>query len=308
MILTVTMNPAVDKTCELEKLLPGEVNRLIKCSSVAGGKGINVTKVLRQFHMPVAAVGFLGGSGGRFIEEAMEKMGVECHFTRIQGETRTNVNVLSQDGTVTELLEPGPEILPKELEHFKKQFTGCLERCEIVVLSGSVPTGVPVDIYGKLIEECHRVGRKVCLDASGELLREGMKAKPDIVKPNRRELEYLTGKTLEDGILPETVLYKTALTEARKLVSMGIGKVVLSMGAEGLLYVGDGQELYQAAKKVKTVNTVGCGDTVVASLCMSELEGDDPEVQLQKAAALAAANAMTWENGRISMDTYLELL
>ncbi len=325
MILTVTLNPAVDKTCELEKLLPGEVNRLTKSSSVAGGKGINVTKVLRQFHMPVAAVGFLGGSGGRLIEDAMEKMGVECHFTRIQGETRTNVNVLSQDGTVTELLEPGPEILTKELEHFRKQFTGCLERCEMVVLSGSVPAGVPVDIYGQLIEACHSAGRKVCLDASGELMWEGVRAKPDIVKPNERELEYLAGKIRAGDVLTEQVSanpisvdkplapgvpigYHMLAAEARKLVSAGIGKVVLSMGAEGLLYVDHGQELYQAAKQVRAVNTVGCGDTVVASLCMSQLEGDEPEVQLRKAAALAAANAMTWENGKISMDVYLELL
>ncbi len=300
MILTVTLNPAVDKTCELGTLLPGEVNRLAKSSSVAGGKGINVTKVLRQFHMSVAAVGFLGGSGGRMIEDAVEKMGVECHFTKIKGETRTNINVLSKDGTVTELLEPGPEILPKELESFRKQFSGCLERCGLVVLSGSMPAGVPVGFYGELIEECHRAGRKVCLDASGEVLGEGVKAKPDIVKPNRKELEYLAGRTL---------IGSAALAEeAGKLIAGGIGKVILSMGEEGLMYVDGGQVLHQAARKVQAVNTVGCGDTVVASLCMSELEGEEPSLMLRKAAAMAAANAMTWENGRIPMDAYLELL
>lgn len=300
MILTVTLNPAVDKTCELGTLLPGEVNRLTKSSSVAGGKGINVTKVLRQFHMPVAAVGFLGGSGGKLIEDAMEKMGVECHFTKIKGDTRTNVNVLAKDGTVTELLEPGPEILLKELESFRKQFSGCLERCELVVLSGSVPTGVPVDIYGQLIEECRRAGRKVCLDASGEVLKEGVKAKPDIVKPNQKELEYLAGKSL--------IGREELVTEAGKLIAGGIGKVILSMGADGLMYVDGEQQLYQAARKVQAVNTVGCGDTVVASLCMSELAGEEPDILLRKAAAMAAANALIWENGRISMDTYLELL
>lgn len=298
MIMTVTLNPAVDKTCELKTLLPGEVNRLVKSSSVAGGKGINVTKVLRQFHMPVVATGFLGGNGGKLIEDAMEKLGVECHFTKIKGDTRTNVNILAQDGTVTEILEPGPEITEKELENFRKQFAGCLERCCLVVLSGSVPTGMPVDIYKQLIEECHRAGRKVCLDASGELLREGVKARPDIVKPNKKELEYLAGKSGRENLVEE----------AKKLIDSGIGKVVISLGCDGLIYVDDRRKLYQTAKKVHAVNTVGCGDTVVASLCMSELAGEEPEMLLQKAVALAAANACTWENGNVPMEIYLELL
>ena len=136
----------------------------------------------------------------------------------------------------------------------------------MVVLSGSVPAGVPVDIYGQLIEACHSAGRKVCLDASGELLWEGVRAKPDIVKPNERELEYLAGKIRAGDVLTEQVSanpisvdkplapgvpigYHMLAAEARKLVSAGIGKVVLSMGAEGLLYVDHGQELYQAAKQ-----------------------------------------------------------
>jgi len=300
MILTVTLNPAVDKTCELCTLRPGQVNRFTKSSSVAGGKGINVTKVLRQFHVRTAAVGFLGGNGGRLIVGAMEELGVEYYFTPIRGETRTNVNIIARDGTVTELLEPGPEITPKELEEFRKQFSGCLEQCELVVLSGSVPEGVPADIYGQLIEECHRAGRKVCLDSSGEPLRAGIAALPDMVKPNRKEMEYLAGRSLEG--------WEELAAEAGKLVRGGIGKVLLSAGAEGLLYMDGSRELYQPAAEVRAVNTVGCGDTVVASWCMSELAGEEPDILLRKAAALAAANAATWENGKIPMDLYLKLL
>ena len=300
MFLTVTLNPAVDTNCEIDVLKPGEVNRLTKSARVAGGKGINVTKILRQFHMPVAAVGFLGGSGGRLIEEAMEKLGVEGYFTRIKGETRTSVNVLSAGGCVTEILEPGPVISGKELEAFRKQFSGCLELCRMTVLSGSIPQGVPVDIYARLIEECRRAGCRVCLDASGELLRQGLTAKPDIVKPNRRELEYLAGRKLS-GI-------DEIKEEARKLLEQGAGKVVVSLGTEGLLYMDGERELYQGACPVRTVNTVGCGDTVVASLCMSELAGEEADIALKKAAALAAANASTKENGNVPMDLYLDLL
>lgn len=300
MILTVSLNPAVDKTCGIESVQPGTVNRLKSVVSVAGGKGINVTKILRQFHMPVAAVGFLGGAGGKLIEEAMEELGVECHFTRIKGQTRTNVNILAEDGSVTELLEPGPVIREKELEEFRKQFSGCLELSEIAVLSGSVPEGVPADIYRQLIEECHRNGVKVILDTSGEALRAGILAKPDLLKPNLKELESLLGKKLDSP--------KLFAEETTRLCEQGVGKLIVSLGAEGLFYMDENQDFYQAAKKVKAVNTVGCGDTVVASLCMSELSGDDPETALQKAAALAAANASTMENGQIPMKTYLDLL
>lgn len=300
MIVTVSLNPAVDKTCRLREMKPGEVNRMDVSVSVAGGKAVNVTKVLRRFRIPVAAVGFLGGAGGELIGEAMEKLGVECHFTKIAGGTRTSTNVLEENGRVTELLEPGPVISEKELGNFLKQFTGCLENCELAVLSGSLPAGVPADIYGKLTELCHMAGCRVVLDSSGEALRKGIQAGPDIVKPNRRELEYLAGRPLGSREEIEGA--------ARKLLDAGVGRVVASLGGEGLLWVDARQVRFQEARPVRVVNTVGCGDTVAASLCMSELAGDDAVTALAKAAAMAAANASTEESGCIPMETYLGLL
>ena len=300
MILTVCLNPAVDKTCTIDNLHVGEVNRLQSAVSVAGGKGVNVAKVLRAFSLPVAIVGFLGGMGGKIIEEALEKLGVEDYCTRIESETRTNVNILATEGKVTEILEPGPEITGKELLEFRKQFLGCLDLCEVVVLSGSIPDGVPIDFYAQLIRECHMAGCKVILDASGEALREGLKAGPDLVKPNRKELEFLAGRTLQD--------MEDISEEAWKLLAQGVGKVVVSLGSEGLFYVDGERELFREAKKVNAVNTVGCGDTVVASLCMSEISGDEPEIALQKAVALAAANAKNVESGKVVLEDYFELL
>lgn len=300
MILTVSLNPAVDRTCRLKRLAPGEVNRMDAAESVAGGKAVNVTRVLRQFHIPVAAAGFLGGAGGTLIEETLEKLGVECHFTEIAGETRTNTNVLEEDGRVTELLEPGPAVTQKELGNFLKQFTGCLERCELAVLSGSLPAGVCDDFYGKLVELCHLAGCRVILDASGEALKKGIAAGPDIVKPNRRELEYLAGKSLESR--------DEIVKEAERLLAAGVGRVVVSLGKEGLVWVEGERAYFHAAHSVRTVNTVGCGDTVVASLCMSELEREDPGTALARAAAMSAANATTKENGSIPMKTYFDLL
>lgn len=300
MVLTVSLNPAVDRNCRLKKLEPGEVNRLESVESVAGGKAVNVTKVLRQFRIPVAAVGFLGGRTGELIEETLEELGVECHFTAVNGETRTNVNLLTEEGKVTELLDPGPIVTEKELREFLKQFTGCMENCEMTVLSGSLPAGVPADIYKSLVRLCRMAGRPVILDASGEALRQGIEAGPDLVKPNRRELETLVGRRLESGEELELA--------ARKLLDYGINKVVVSLGSEGILGVSSSETVWRPAKKVEAVNTVGCGDTVVASLCMSEMAGEETEIALSKAVALAAANAVTRENGKIPMDTYLAFL
>ena len=300
MILTVSLNPAVDRTCRLGTLQPGTVNRMDCVTSAAGGKAVNVTKVLRQFRMPVAAVGFLGGAGGTLIQDALEQMGVECHFTKIAGATRTTTNVLEENGRVTELLEPGPVIRGAELKQFIKQFTGCLDGSELVVLSGSLPGGVPTDIYASLIKLCHMSGCRVILDSSGEALRQGVLAGPDLVKPNKKELEFLAGRNLDSR--------DEIVRAARELFNYGVGSVVVSLGSGGLFWVDREKVLFREAKRVQVVSTVGCGDTVVASLCMSLLAQEDVEMALDKAAAMAGANASTYENGDILMDVYLNLL
>ena len=123
MIVTVTLNPAVDKVCLVDSLLIGDVNRIRESSSVAGGKGINVAKVLRQFHLPVACLGFLGGYSGRLIEDTMTKLGAECHFTDTKGDTRTNTSLLGGDGHVTELWSPVPILPKKSLPVSEKNFS-----------------------------------------------------------------------------------------------------------------------------------------------------------------------------------------
>lgn len=302
MIVTVTLNPAVDKTATLACLHVDAVNRLRSVCSVAGGKGINVAKVLRQFHLSVAAMGFLGGRSGRMIEESMEELGVDVRFTTITGETRTNLNLLADDGTVTEILDPGPEVTGKEINQFERNFLGSLEECEMVVFSGSIPKGVPEDIYARLLESCARMGVPAILDTSGEPLKKALEgsAKPFLIKPNQAELETLCGRKLKKR--------EEVVEEAQKLVDSGTGVVVVSMGADGLLYVDREHTLFEPAKSVAVQNTVGCGDTAVASLCMSILGGDTAQVAARKAAALAAANAVTAQSAVVDMDTYLKLL
>lgn len=300
MILTVTLNPAVDKTCTISSLIRGKVNRLSGTRSIAGGKGVNVTKILRQFDFAVTAMGFLGGYTGRMIEEALKKQGADCRFVHIKGETRVSTNILETDGCVTEILEPGPIVSEQELRSFLGEYDSQLECCELVVLSGSAPKGVPVDIYRRLTELAKARGRKVFLDTSGELLRAAVAAGPYMIKPNRQELEYLSGKRLETMEALEE--------EAVRLLDKGVEKVVVSMGEDGLLYVDRTQRCVRRPPRIRAVNTVACGDAVVASFCMSELEGRDEETAVRTAVALSAANATTAVSAEIPMDTYLEFL
>lgn len=300
MILTVTLNPAVDKTCRINELILGQVNRLQAVRSIAGGKGVNVTKVLRQFDYPVIAMGFLGGYSGQMIQEKLTDMGAECQFTHIDGATRVSTNVLAENGYVTEILEPGPEITKEELRRFVEAYKRHTEKAEVVILSGSIPLGVPQDIYATLIAIAKEKDCKVFLDTSGEALKEGVKAIPHFIKPNRKEMEYLVGRRLSTT--------EDMVAEARKLLETGIERVVISLGAKGFVYVDKEGGMEQSAYKVKAVNTVACGDTIVASYCMSGLEGKSRAEAAKCAAALSAANAATMVSAEISMEVYREFI
>lgn len=298
MILTVTLNPAVDKTCNINELLLGQVNRMRSVMSIAGGKGINVTKVLRQFEYPVTAMGFIGGYTGQLIQERITEIGAECHFTHIEQPTRVSTNILADNGYVTEILEPGPVISEEEMKRFLSEYKRQVQRASIVVLSGSIPGGVPENIYETLTGLAKSAGCKVFLDTSGEALKRGVKAAPYFLKPNKKELEYLVGRKL------------TGTEEIKKqiqnLLDSGVEKIVVSLGAKGFLYGDKEGIIEQKPVKVKAVNTVACGDCLVSSFCMSEIEEVERLQSVYRAVALASANAATAMSAQIPMELYRE--
>ena len=300
MITTVTLNPAVDKTYTAEELIPGQVNRMETVVKLAGGKGINVAKALRCYEQPVRAMGFLGGYSGRLIEDYAEKIKVCCAFTHISGETRSSMNILDQNGYVTEILEPGPHISKKELQSFLGEYENVLDDSELIILSGSVPGGVPEDIYGTLIEIAKKKQKRVVLDSSGIYMREGVRKLPFMIKPNWKELEALMGRKVKDR--------EDAIGAALHLHSQGIEHVFVSMGEKGLIYVCRNEVYYARPPFVWTVNTVGCGDSVVAAFAMSIMAGDGPEDTIRKATAVSAANATTPESGIVPVNTAEKLL
>ncbi len=300
MILTVTLNPAVDKTYTTGTLMLGQVNRMRTVHNIAGGKGINVAKILRQYGYQVMTAGFLGGYTGQFIENCMQELQAQCCFTKVAGETRSSINIIAEDGYVTEILEPGPVVSAQELEHFLADYRKAVNECKLVVMSGSVAKGIPADIYGQLIAIAKEAGKKCVLDTSGEALLHGIEAAPYMIKPNQKELEYLVGHKLKD--------IGEVAAAAKELREKGISHVLVSMGKKGLLSVSENGVLWAKSPAVKAVNTVGCGDSVVASYAMSLLKGEDAHTALKWAAAISAANAATLESGDISLELAEELL
>lgn len=294
MITTVTLNPAVDKTYTISNLVMGQVNRVGTVHNYAGGKGINVSKILQQFQVESTAAGFLGGYTGQFIEDSLLREGISCHFTRIQGETRSNSNILGEDGYVTEILEPGPIIQKEEQERFLHDYGIICRDSRLVILSGSIAGGLSPAIYQTLIQMGKEAGCKVFLDTSKEALTEGIAALPYFVKPNLKELEFVVKHKLDHVEL--------IAEAAEMLCKRGIAKVAVSLGQKGLLYADENGVLRAVPPKIKVRSTVGCGDSVVASFAMSELQGASAEAAVRDAAAIAAAAAMTEENGKLLKD------
>lgn len=259
MIVTVTMNPAIDKTVEIDTLQHGGLNRIKRVEYDAGGKGINVSKTIRELGGNTVATGFLGGNNGRTIANVLKEKEIDCDFIWVDGETRTNTKVFEENGALTELNEPGPTISEAQIEELMKKLEGYAGEETLFVLSGSIPAGVDKDIYARIIRLVHNKGSRVFLDADGELFRKALSAGPDIIKPNRVELEEYAGM---DYRASEEELLKIA----RRFAEEGIGTIAVSMGQSGAMFVIGDTQVRCPALSVKAHSTVGAGDAMVAAL------------------------------------------
>lgn len=286
MIITVTMNPAIDKTVEVNKLLPGGLNRIEKVEYDAGGKGINVSKTIRELGGESIATGFLGGSAGEMIESVLENKGIKHDFVRIKGETRTNMKVVEGNGEVTEFNEPGPEISKDQIGQLMGKLMGYARKGVLFILSGSIPKGVDPQIYARIIDLVHEKGAEVLLDADGALFRHALLAKPDMVKPNRMELEAYAG-------CGHGISVKELAVLARRLREDGIGTVLVSMGKEGALFLRGDDEIAAPGLDVKSHSSVGAGDAMVAALAYGWEKRMENEEMLRLSMAVSAGAVMT---------------
>lgn len=287
MIITVTMNPAIDKTVEIEALQPGGLNRIQKVEYDAGGKGINVSKTIQKLGGESIATGFLGGNAGKTIENVLNKEGIQNDFIWVEGETRTNTKVFEKNGALTELNEPGPDITKAQMEQLMDKLAGYAQEGTIFILAGSIPSKVSKDIYGKMIRMIHEKGGEVLLDADGELFKQALDAGPDMIKPNRAELEGYMGI---DYRASENEL----LEAAEGLLEKGMKTVAVSMGKGGAMLIWDGYKVKCPALCVKAHSTVGAGDAMVAALAYARDQklGREETVKLCMAASAGAVTTV----------------
>lgn len=286
MIITVTMNPAIDKTVEINKLLPGGLNRIKRVEYDAGGKGINVSKTIRELGGESIATGFLGGSAGKMIESVLDSKRIKHDFVWVEGETRTNMKVVEGNGEVTEFNEPGPEISKNQIEQLMDKLMGYAGKGVLFILSGSIPKGVDPQIYARIIDFVHDKGAEVLLDADGALFKYALLAKPDMVKPNRMELEAYVG-------CGHGISLKELMALARKLREDGVGTVLVSMGKEGALFLRGDEEIAAPGLAVKSHSSVGAGDAMVAALAYGWEKRMGNEEMLRLSMAVSAGAVMT---------------
>ncbi|MBZ9686891.1 1-phosphofructokinase [Clostridium estertheticum] len=300
MITTITLNAAIDKQYLIDNLKTGTVMRALKVNNTPGGKGINVSKVARLLGEEVTAAGFIGGANGRYIESSIEKLSITSKMTRISGESRCCLAIIDKDFTQTEILEPGPVVKKEELEIFIKTYSEVIKNSEIVCASGSVPKGVPNDIYNTLITIAKKENKRFILDSSGCYLGLGIEALPYLVKPNKDELAMLTGEACEYEI--------DIIRQVKKLNKKGIKFVVVSLGSKGLI-AGAFNNIYKVSlPKVIAINPVGSGDSMVAGFAAGLMRNYSIEKLLAFASACGSANAMEQATGFVKIQNVNKIM
>jgi 1-phosphofructokinase len=277
-ILTVTLNPAIDLTCSVPGLTLGGVNRVTDSRSDAGGKGVNIAGLLRKFKLPVGVTGFLGSDNPELFEKFFKNNEIEDLFVRLPGITRTGIKILDpQSHTTTDLnfpgLSPAPEHMERLIGIIKRQLT----ETAAVIIAGSLPPGVGHEIVGELVAMAKKNGIKVFVDTSGAALTSAIDARPTFIKPNIDELSEYLGHPIKDK--------REILVEAEKFTRLGIETVVVSLGAQGALFVEKEEAYYATPPAINAVSTVGAGDAMVGSM----IAGMMLNLSLRDRARLATA-------------------
>lgn len=288
MIYSVTLNPSIDFIVRVENFQVGETNRAFQDEFYAGGKGIMVSKLLKNIGTDCKNLGFLGGFTGKFIEESLNLLNIEHDFVKVKENTRINVKLKSTKET--EINCKGPNISEVEINEFFKKIKSIRED-DFVILSGSIPSSLGNDFYIKIIEILKKNNVNFALDSSGEAFSKALKYKPFLIKPNRDEISEYAGREMKD--------YKEIISYTRENLINRAENIIISMGGEGALYVAKDYALFAKAFKGKLVNSVGAGDSVVAGFIDSILKGKSIEEAFRFAIACGTATAFSEDIGEL---------
>ena len=285
MIYTVTLNPAIDKTVVIENFLAGAVNRVLSVREDAGGKGINVSKCLKNLGQESVAVMILAGRTGKQLDTMLKKMKIHMLRIHAQGENRTNLKIIDPvKGSNTDINEPGPHIDAQLLAQMKKKMEHSVGKGDIVVLSGSLPKDTSAELYADWTRSFRKLGASVYLDADGVPMEKGMAAIPYMIKPNDAELARLLGK--------DSLTLEEMIAEGIRLRDTGIREVVISLGGDGALFISNDGVFRAKGLDVPVKSTVGAGDSMVAAMAFSHARNLSREEKIRLAVAMGAASVM----------------
>ncbi|MBW8058803.1 MAG: 1-phosphofructokinase family hexose kinase [Solirubrobacterales bacterium] len=304
MILTVTLNAAIDRTVAVPNFRLGHRHRAVESRTVAGGKGINVARALSLLGRPVIATGFAGGPTGTRVLEQLREEAVLTDFTTIAGETRISMAVIDPtSGEQTEINERGPAVSPEEVERFFKRLDYLVSGARLCVLAGTLPPGAGEDLYARLVKDLCERGVPVVLDAEGEAMLAGLRAGASVVTPNEREAEELVGQEFADrGDLVR------GLSE---LVRLGAGEAVITRPDGCVAVVGEGSErrfLEVQTKSLEPVSTVGSGDAFLAGYVAARYDGHSSADCLAYGVACGAESTQHFGAGTVDRNQVERLL
>jgi tagatose 6-phosphate kinase len=296
MILTVTLNTALDVTYEVDRLAASEVHRVTGLHARPGGKGLNVARVLHAVDVPVVATGFAGGATGQRVCELLDQIGVAHDFVQIKDSTRQTVNVVANGATGSTIFnEPGPEVTQDEWRSFIEHFGKAVQGASVVAFAGSLPMGVPADAYASLISMAHSAGVRTIVDTSGSPLRHAAIAAPTVLKANLEEVV-------------SAVVQADPYSCIEQLITSGVGAAVVTMGPAGLLAGMGTLRWHVAPAEVVDGNPTGAGDACTAAIALGLHEGDDWYSILRNAVALSAASVASPVAGEIDAVAYARIL
>ncbi len=301
MIVTVTMNPALDKTAHLTQLAPRALNRLEQVRVDAGGKGVNVSRMIAALGGHSVCTGFIGGDSGREVCRRLDADGISHAFLAVEGATRTNLKIIEADGALTELNEPGFTVTEQDLAALRSRVKQLAGQNGIVVLAGSLPRGAQTDTYRDFACALRRAGCRVIVDADGAALRAALQAPPHIIKPNRMELLQYFG-------LPQDTPDARLPALCRELLAQGVELVILSRGAQGALFVARDAAWQADACATAVRSAVGAGDSMVGAAAFALERGYDLEATARLTMASSGGAVMTEGTNPPSCETVLALM
>ena len=285
MIYTVTLNPAIDKTVVIENFTAGSVNRVGSVREDAGGKGINVSKCLKNLGETSVAAMILAGQTGDRLKRMLQELEIPVLQIKAEGQSRTNLKIIDPAKKEnTDINEPGPVVSKELLAQLKETLGQRIQPGDIVILSGSLPAGVDRGLYGAWTTYFRKLGACVYLDADGEPMQKGMAAVPYMIKPNNDELAALLGKP--------ALTREEMLAEGKRLLETGIAEIIISLGGDGALFVSKDGCYHAEGLAVPVKSTVGAGDSVVAAAAFGQVRNLSREERIRLCVAIGAASVM----------------